>query len=127
MMDLENAVAFSQVLRWYNLRYALARRKTKVQNLPPATKLRNAGILVIPAFFRIISLSDLVVNSRSKSMYSRLLLLMGVFFLVLRRRHTRALFKESTEIQRVFITDDVGNLGDVFVAALQIAFGGGNA
>ena len=46
--------------------------KVGSSNLPPATKLRNAGILVIPAFFRIISLSDVVVNSRSKPMYSRL-------------------------------------------------------
>ena len=46
--------------------------KVGSSNLPPATKLRNAGILVIPAFFRIFSLSDVVVNSRSKPMYSRL-------------------------------------------------------
>ena len=46
--------------------------KVGSSNLPPATKLRNAGILVIPAFFRIISLSDVVVNSRSKPKYSRL-------------------------------------------------------
>jgi len=53
MRASENATAFSQVLRYRNLRFAPTRRKTKVQNLPPATKLRNAGILVIPAFFRV--------------------------------------------------------------------------
>ena len=41
MMDLENAPAFSQVLRLVHLRFALARRKTKVQNLPPATTKRE--------------------------------------------------------------------------------------
>ena len=46
--------------------------KVGSSNLPPTTTLRNAGILVIPAFFRVISLSDVVVNSRSKPMYSRL-------------------------------------------------------
>ena len=46
--------------------------KVGSSNLPPATTKKNAGILVIPAFFRIISLSDVVINSRSKPMYSRL-------------------------------------------------------
>ena len=46
--------------------------KVGSSNLPPATTKKNAGILVIPAFFRIISLSDVVVNSRSKPKYSRL-------------------------------------------------------
>ena len=41
MMDLENAPAFSQVLRCRNLRQAPARRKTEVQNLPPATNNAN--------------------------------------------------------------------------------------
>ncbi len=41
MRTSENALAFSQVLRYRNLRHAPARRKTKVQNLPPATNNAN--------------------------------------------------------------------------------------
>ena len=43
MLDLENAPAFSRVLRWYNLRQAPARRKTKVRIFLPQP-VETAGL-----------------------------------------------------------------------------------